>query len=207
MGTATEATPRAGRSDYPQKAQTGAQKRGGEVVRGSNHSSSEVDRGLVALALSDGSARRAERLLREQGEPIAQTTLRRWKDDTYSGRYLDVKRSVLPRLNALQAEQYDAMATRANSLNVKLLDRLEDTYEELPPRDLPGAARNLATVAGIATDKATILRAQDTGLAAAGTRSIKDILSALEGKGVKLTVELGPDPQPDAIEGTAAEQG
>ena len=116
------------------------QKRGGSVVRGSNYPSFEVDRGLAALALCDGSARRAERLLRDQGGPIAQTTLRRWKDDPYASRYLDVKRSLPPRLNALQAEQYDAMATKANSLNAKILDRLADVYEELSARDLPGAS-------------------------------------------------------------------
>jgi hypothetical protein len=199
--------------EHTQAAPSGPGKRAelsqGEVVPGSRYSSTEVDRALVAVAIEDGSTKRAARLLAKQGEPIGETTLRDWKNRLYPDRYLELQAKVLPRLNALAAEQHAAIATQASSLNVKILDRLEDVYEEIPVRDLPGAARNVATVAGIATDKAALLRGQGIEQASP-TRSVSDILNALRAKGfdpskltLTQTVEVeGTDP---AIEGTATE--
>jgi hypothetical protein len=96
---------------------------------------------------------------------------------------------------------------RAGDLNAKMLDRLDEVYGKIDPRDLPGAVRNLATVAGIHEDKRALRDEQATG-PHIPTRSVKDILDALDGKGVKLTLDFGPSdgetPEP-AIEGTATE--
>lgn len=215
-----ESSPESGVPAVPadaQPAQSGTQKRAqlsqGEVVPGSRYSSTEVDRALVAVAIEDGSTRRAERLLAEQGEPIGETTLRDWKNRLYPDRYLELQAKVLPRLNALAAERHAAIATQAGSLNGKILDRLEDVYDEIPVRDLPGAARNVATVAGIATDKAALLRGQGIE-APTATRGVSDILNALRAKAPhlfengRLTLEWRTsEPEPEAIEGTATEQG
>jgi hypothetical protein len=189
----------------PAQGGTGKRTRTTEAVPGSNHGSAEIERGLVAVALEDGSTRRAERLLAEQGKRISESTLRRWRDDLYATRYLEINRDILPRLNAYKAEQHDALATKANELNHRILDRLEAEYKDLPVRDLPGAARNVSTVSGIHSDKSVNIRAQDNGNAVTAGRNIKDILNALKEK--KISVEVVFENQePDAIEGTAEEQ-
>jgi hypothetical protein len=167
----------ASRPEWPEKAES----RRGCPGR-SRYSSTEVDRALVAVAIEDGSTKRAAKLLAEQGESIGETTLRDWKNRLYPDRYLELQVKVLPRLNALAAEHHAAIATQASSLNVKILDRLGDVYDQIPARDLPGAARNAETVAGIATDKAAFLRGQGTE-PATPTRSVSDILNALRAKG------------------------
>lgn len=196
----------------PAQGGTGKRTRTTEAVPGSNHGSAEIERGLVAVALEDGSTRRAERLLAEQGKRISESTLRRWRDDLYATRYLEIKRDTLSRLNAYKAEQHDALATKANELNHKILDRLEAEYQHLPVRDLPGAARNVSTVSGIHTDKSAVLRGQGLEPATA-MRSPKDILNSLRAQAPhlfengRLTVEWRrSEPKPDAIEGTAEEQ-
>ena len=192
----------------------------GEVVPGSRFSSIEVDRGLVALALCDGSSRRAERLLTDQGQRISESTLRRWREDQYPDRYLELRAKALPRLNALAADRHAELATRASELNLRMLDRLDDVYEQIDPRDLAGAARNVATVAGIHEDKRALRDGQATG-PHSPTRSVADILHSLQGTApglfdengtLKLTrtetveVETGPPTDDEtAIEGTATE--
>ena len=160
------------------------------VVPGSRYSSSEVDRGLVALALCDGSSRRAEKLLADQGERISESTLRRWREDQYADRYLELRAKALPRLNALAADRHAELATRASELNLRMLDRLDDVYEQIEPRDLPGAARNVATVAGIHEDKRALRDGQAIG-PHSPTRSVADILHSLQATAPGLFDEKG----------------
>ena len=100
-----------------------------------------------------------------------------------------------------------------------MLDRLEEVYEQIDPRDLPGAARNVATVAGIHEDKRALRDGQATG-PHTPTRSVADILHSLQATApglfdengtLKLTrtetveVQAGRTDAEPAIEGTATE--
>ena len=185
-----------------------------EVVPGSNYSSTEVERGLVALIAEDGSARRAERLLGEQGKRIKEKTLRNWLDNLYTTRYLELKRTLQPRMNAFKAEMHDQVATVASSLSLEMLERLQAEYSKLPLRDLPGAARNVSTVAGIHSDKNVLIRAQDSGSQPMYSRSAAEIIGSLQAKAphlfengrLKVELQFGNKPDPDSIEGTATEE-
>jgi hypothetical protein len=125
------------------------------------HTEPEVERGLVALALCDGNSKRATELLATQGLKIHPSTLRDWRDNR-SEDYSRVQALVLPRVKAQTAELHADFAKRAIEVNAKVLDKLEREYDEISPRELPGAVRNLSTTAGIHEDKAANLRGDPT---------------------------------------------
>ena len=201
----------------PRAPQGAASKRGEpsttEVVPGSN-SRTEVERGLVALIAEDGSARRAERLLGEQGKRISEKTLRNWRDNLYTARYLELRRTLQPRINAFKAEMHDQVATAASSLSLEMLERLQAEYSKLPLRDLPGAVRNVSTVAGIHSDKSVLIGAQDSGSQPMYSRSAAEIIGSLQAKAphlfengrLKVELQFGNKPDPASIEGTATEE-
>ncbi len=118
-------------------------------------------------------------------------------------------------MDAYRADMHDQIVHKATNVTADILDRLAREYENLPVRDLPGAARNTETVAGIASDKSANLRARALD-PAAPMRSAAEIVRSLQATGFdpgKLrftqtqTIEVDPESdRPDAIEGTATEQ-
>jgi hypothetical protein len=148
----------------------------------------ETERGLLELVMANGNAEQAVRALAaddEAGFAVSPVTLLRWRKKE-PDRYQTIRAEQLPQLMAVNAEHHLRVAKAATDTVAKLIARTEATIDELPPRDLSGAARNMATVAGIHADKAT----------AAGevpfTRQLRDaaeVLRDLEAMGYKPEVE------------------
>jgi hypothetical protein len=65
---------------------------------GSPDSDQEIERGLVAMALASGNARRASRMLERYGLSVPDRTLYRWRVETFPARYAAVGSELLPRL-------------------------------------------------------------------------------------------------------------
>jgi len=168
------------------------------VVPNARFDAQDVDRGLLALALASGRGEVACRLLEKQGMRVTAKTLRNWRDNLYTDRYWELQRKVLPRLQARAAEGHAAIADAAVELNAKLLERLDKDVDELPIRDVAGAARNVATVGGIDRDKAAMIRGEPTEIHE--HRDGTEILRALRARGFKLTPDMDA-----AIDSTATE--
>jgi hypothetical protein len=77
----------------------------------------------------------------------------------------------------------------------RCLDKLEREYDEISPRELPGAVRNLSTTAGIHEDKAANLRGDPTTVIE--HRSYKEVVDKLKQMGViEGDAEEMPEDQP-----------
>ena len=124
----------------------------------------EVERGLTALALASGNSKRAEAALAETGLKVSAATLRGWKTRTYPKQYATVREEILPAIREQLAEQHTELAGSLANLATKISARLEENYDKLEPRDLPGALRNVATSSAIHTDKASQLRQEPTSV-------------------------------------------
>src|SRR6266480_1349276 len=81
--------------------------------QGSPYSDQEIERGLVAMALASGNARRAARMLEAHGLSVPHSTLYRWRLDTFAERYEDVRREVALRLRRELVGQHRELALAA----------------------------------------------------------------------------------------------
>ena len=211
---AVPAVPAEASSDTPahtQPGETGLRKKGG---RSSKYSDTEIEQGLVALALYSGNRRRAHEALKRQGLSIPETTLHRWGDSQHSDWYARVQLKVMPRVREYAAEKHFELADLEGEAARKLLTRLVDEYEKIPAHALPGSIKSLDIGAAVNRDKAAMLRGENPERPAA-MRSAAEIVRALQAKNFDPrrltvtqtnTVEVAEDPRPDAIEGTATEQ-
>lgn len=127
------------------------------------YSELEIERGLVALVEHGGNHRAASRMLELDGLKIPATTLDNWrKRKTYKQRYLDLVAELGPQIRKEAAQRQRALADKAASVTVKIIDKLDAEVDNLETRDLPGAARNMATTSAIGVDKAMILDGEAT---------------------------------------------
>lgn len=150
------------------------------------HSSEEIERGLLEVAVANGNVRRAAQALAEDGIEVGKSTLERWYKHAHRDRYLQIQAEVLPRVRAQAAEQHMDLAERGMQVEHRILSKLEQEVEEIPSRDLAGAARNVATGAAIHTDKASVLRGEPTLITA--RHDVSEVVRALRAKGVDLDV-------------------
>lgn len=125
------------------------------------HPSDVREQGMVALVLCDGNAKRAARELEAAGVSIGASTLRQWKRDRADE--LDkVAHELGPQMREARARALDDLAHAAMEVTKEGLAELSGKMGTLEPRDLPGAIRNTATTAAIATDKSAQLRGEPT---------------------------------------------
>src|SRR6266576_2280005 len=85
--------------------------------QGSPYSDQEIERGLVAMALASGNARRAARMLEEQGLSVPHSTLYRWRLETFPARYAEVRQEILPRLRRELDRQHRELALATEGQN------------------------------------------------------------------------------------------
>ena len=149
-----------------------------------SYTEEEIERGLVATALASGNTRLAAEILAREGLPIPRSTLQSWVRRIHPQRYEEVRARELPRLREFLAEKHTAAAERYLRLEQRVADRIEDTLEEIPARDLPGASRNLAVSGAVHLDKAQLLRDQPTTVVQ--HRSIEEVERELRAHGVEI---------------------
>ena len=186
-----------------------------EISRSPHYGDNERRYALGVLALCDGDSRAAAKALKEQGlSGPKDRTLREWATSTHAAEYLAVKKEHAPQVNAAHAERWDQVSKAATSATLKGLKRLDRDMDKIPLRELPRTVRDSSVTGGIAEDKSVRLR-EGAPDPMTGTRSVKQILEAMEAKGIdprklRLTqtveVEASTDsPTEEAIEGTATE--
>ena len=149
-----------------------------------SYTEEEIERGLVATALASGNTRMAAEILAGEGLPIPRSTLQSWVRRIHPQRYEEVRARELPRLREFLAEKHTAAAERYLRLEQRVADRIEETLEEIPARDLPGASRNLAVSGAVHVDKAQLLRDQPTSVVQ--HRSVEEIERELRAHGVEI---------------------
>lgn len=139
----------------------------------------DYERGLLALALCAGSVRKASK---QTGIPFK--TLDRWKV-RLADRYEQIQADVVPRLHAQLAAEAEAAAFDAMDAQRLALELTRTQLNTGEIKDASTATRNLATVAGIMTDKAALLRGRPTAIIE--QRNTDEILNSMAAKLQRLT--------------------
>jgi len=152
----------------------------------------------MEVALCGGNARRASRELEEKGLKIPRTTLQKWSQSQHVERYTELRREVMPRIHDRMARESEDLAIEYGEAERKTLERYLQVVPELKPAEAAGAARNMATSRGIATDKALLLRGRPSEITE--HRNVGEIIRALKAKGATVTLPTG-----GVLEGSAEE--
>jgi transposase-like protein len=117
----------------------------------------DIEVALRCLALNSGKVRKTARDL---GMSDA-STLSKWRK-AHQARYDTICTEVLPTIHARIAERCEALADTYATLEEETASQLADALKakEIPARDLPATARNVATSKAINVDKAQVIRGQ-----------------------------------------------
>jgi hypothetical protein len=118
-----------------------------------------------------------------QGLSIPRTTLQAWVTVTFCERYAKIRDHVASEVQRLAASEFEDMVHHAADVTHGLLDRLGKEIADVPTRDLAGAARNTATIAGIGVSNVQVARERPVRVVA-HTRSVDEIFNALQAMGV-----------------------
>ena len=121
------------------------------------YSDAEIDRGLFALALCSGNARRAARLLAEDGDGIPAATLQTWKRRR-SEAYERIQQDVYPKIAERMAEEMEDLFATEVELERKLVERVSVELPNLRPGELSTALRNVGVTKALNADKSAPLR-------------------------------------------------
>jgi hypothetical protein len=110
------------------------------------YSPEEIERGLATLAIAGNSIKAAELT----GFP--DKTIREWKR-THPERYETLRTELHAKVAEQIASEAEHVAQRLGDLEHLMVDRLEKNIDQLEPRDLPGALRNVTTSKALQMDK------------------------------------------------------
>lgn len=124
----------------------------------------EIELALRHVAINNGNTRRASRELAASGIKVPHQTLYSWYTRHHAERYAEIRKEVMPSVKAwAETKHMDVMSNALDAVN-EYVDRARNDLKELPARDVPGGARNLATVAGISGEQASKLRGEATSI-------------------------------------------
>jgi len=151
----------------------------------------------MEVALCGGNTRRAHRALKARGLHIPRTTLMQWATTQHMDRYDALRREVIPKVHDRLARESEDLAIEYGEAERKTLERYLQVVPELKPAEAAGAARNMATSRGIATDKALLLRGRPNQISE--HRNVGEIIRALKAKGATVTLPT------EVLEGSAEE--
>ena len=121
-----------------------------EVAR--RYTQEQIDYGLAVVALFAGSGEKASEELAKEGKPIPKSTLQAWKNHP-DGRYDRVCKLVQDKLADKIAARAESVAIAAADVELKILERIDQTYGSLDAKDLPGALRNVTTTKSLNVEK------------------------------------------------------
>lgn len=153
------------------------------------------ERALTVVALYSGSTRAAVEQLREEGLDIPEATIRSWKS-RYRERYSQLRSEMGERIRSEQAEGHARLAAKAAVIVDKMISRLEQHHDEIEIDKVPAAAKSLATVSGIHSDKARDLRG-DPSVVEHRHLSFEELQRSLRSKGVEIVIDASAEELPE----------
>lgn len=118
---------------------------------------------------------------------ISATTLTKWRDETHSNRYDEIRARMLPRLQQKMTEEAEYLAIREADLAHELLDRVESGIGSLTAKDAALALVKVETAKAINVDKSQLLRGNPTQIVE--KRDPEEILRSLAKRFPQLVVE------------------
>jgi hypothetical protein len=160
----------------------------------------EVDTALLVLAMSGRNCYEASRRLKAEGVDVDRRTLNQWKNHTHAARYLEIEHDHAPKIEKQMVTTARAIVTAANQVTMAAIEKTREQVESGEIKDASTAARNLATVAGIQTDKALLLEGRPTEI-----RGAEDLPAALTRMAQRLNLPQSVDSTAEEYEPSAPE--
>lgn len=154
-----------------------------QIGRPPRYDETQVHRALTEVALAGGNCAEASRRLKRQDDPLSvpQSTLKLWRGRQHAVTYEKIRTDVQDRLRGILAAQAEDNARQAGELERDLMGRMSKLVASGEPADLATfakAVREMATTAGISTDKALVLRGQPSAITE--HRTSKELLDSLQ---------------------------
>ena len=117
----------------------------------------EIDTALLVLCLTGRNSVVAARRLKTEGLDIDPRTLRSWRTHVHARRYEEIEAQHAPEVERQMLGQARAIVHAANQVTLLAIEESEKQLREGDVKDPSTTARNLATAAGIQTDKMLIM--------------------------------------------------
>lgn len=134
------------------------------MPKGIVHSEENVQLGLRVLALCNGEAAQASRLLKSEGVDIHRNTLTGWKNGTYSHRYLEMLHEQQQQIASRTADTAMELAGRAQAVSAELIEKTSERINEIEPKDLARSALAATQVTAEQVRTGRLLREQPTSI-------------------------------------------
>lgn len=128
------------------------------------YSDDEVYSVLTWVAIDGSPKRAAEEFSKQFDRPLNEATIRRWRDVSYAGLYQEIYREHIPAIREAIAQRHESVVRLALDRQIGVLELLDPA--KVAHSELAKVARDLGTVGGISTDKASALRLMPTVIVA-----------------------------------------
>jgi hypothetical protein len=117
-----------------------------------------ITKALTVLVFCNGNAKMAKRKLAEMDlEAPTEATLRNWRDS-----HADIYEDAKSRHTELFTEEADDLVRDAVTFQQRAVRKLNDSLDEMDPKDVSNAGRNVAVMMGLAFDKSQLAKGQPT---------------------------------------------
>lgn len=128
-----------------------------------NYTMEDVELTLRVLALNGGNYSRTSLILDEEhGLAIHSQTIQKWATVSFTNRYIEVISELKERIGERLSAKLSDVAIQGAEVQEKLIGRLDDRIDDLAPKELPGAIRNMAQANSMSIEKMQLLRGQAT---------------------------------------------
>jgi hypothetical protein len=174
----------------------------------SQYNAEQIERGLIALAMESGNAKRACTLLKKgtAGDPWSKyptsKTIEEWQAK-YADRFNEIRAEVVPLVKARLADVHTDLAQSLADLEARTLESLEGELDELSAKDRINLVRNAAIAGAVHVDKAQLLRGEATHIV---KRELPEIVRALAAKGVYIEGTATEIDEPAAIPSSVSDK-
>lgn len=152
------------------------------MTKGITRSEEHVQLGLRVLALCNGQAAQASRLLKSEGVDIPRNTLTGWKNGRYAHRYLEMLHDRQAEISARTADTAMELAGRAQTGSSELVDETIKRKKEIEPKDLARSALALTQVTAEQVRTGRLLREQPVSITE--IREPPELIAELQALGI-----------------------
>ena len=152
------------------------------------HTQEEVDHALTLLAEAGGSQTLAAAQLKEEGfKTINSDKLRKWRDNCFPHRYLQLRRDASPQISEKIAGSLLERALEANEVEQEYLRVALEKVDQVPTEHLAKNVLALANAKSHSIEKAQLLRHEPTEIVE--TRSVDELTEVLTRAGVAEVID------------------
>jgi hypothetical protein len=172
-----------------------------KLTKPRSYSQTEIQDGLIALALANGSSRNAAKELKRQGRPIPAGTLQAWKKKVYAAEYERAAVEVRDRIYERMGDQWRQVVEEGAKATREAMEKGREATkagDQKAASAWANAARSFSVAGGVAMDKGSLADGRPTSRQeyrnpATIMKELRDAGILIEGTAEELPSEEGGD--------------